>query len=262
MFTKEQIESLEQELENSRIKTREKGNIQLSYIEAHDFITTANRIFGYGQWEYSISSLEVASVEVNQNQNNIISYKAIVHVVVYNENHSQKVCREDVGFGSGIAKSLSDAHESGAKEAVTDALKRAMRSFGNQFGNSLYDKSRNHQMNQQPQGNQSQNQTSYPPNNQQQRTNQPQNYQNQNQPANTQTTPKRNTPNTQSSQKQYQYQNDFSELVNVGLSVVEDGDMLVVVGDGIFEKKNLIRNAGFRWSAQNKVWYMQLRQVA
>ena len=30
------------------------------------------------------------------------------------------------------------------KEAVTDALKRTMRSFGNQFGNSLYDKSRNH----------------------------------------------------------------------------------------------------------------------
>jgi DNA repair and recombination protein RAD52 len=260
MFTKEQIEDLEKELESSRIKTREKGNIQLSYIEAHDFITTANRIFGYGRWEYSILSLEVASVEVNQNQNNIISYKAIVHVVVYNENHSQKVCREDVGFGSGIAKTLADTHESGAKEAVTDALKRAMRSFGNQFGNSLYDKSKNHQMNQQPQNNQSQ--TSYPPNdnNQQQRTNQPQNYQNQ--PANTQTPPKRNTPNIQSSQKPYQYQNDFSELVNVGLSVVEDGDILVVVGDEIFEKKNLIRNAGFRWSAQNKLWYMQLRQTA
>jgi DNA repair and recombination protein RAD52 len=259
MFTKEQIEDLEKELESSRIKTREKGNIQLSYIEAHDFITTANRIFGYGHWEYSISSLEVVSVEVNQNQNNIVSYKALVQVVVYNENHSQKVCREDVGFGSGIAKTLADAHESGAKEAVTDGLKRAMRSFGNQFGNSLYDKSRNHQTTNQPQNNQSQ--MSYPPNNQQQaqRNNQPQNYQNQ--PANTQT-PKRNTPNTQSSQKQYQYQNDFSELVNIGLSVVEDGDMLVVVGDGIFEKKNLIRNAGFRWSAQNKVWYMQLRQAA
>jgi len=261
MFTKEQIESLEQELDSSRIKSREKGNIQLSYIEAHDFITTANRIFGYGRWEYSLSSLEVASEEINQNQNHSISYRAVVKLSIYDENHLQKVCREDVGFGSGIAKTLADAHESGAKEAVTDALKRAMRSFGNQFGNSLYDKSRNHQMNQQPQNNQSQNQTSYPPNNQQQRTNQTQNYQNQNQPVNTQP-PKRNTPNTQSSQKQYQYQNDFSELVNVGLSVVEDGDMLVVVGDGIFDKKNIIRNAGFRWSAQNKVWYMQLRQAA
>jgi DNA repair and recombination protein RAD52 len=33
------------------------------------------------------------------------------------------------------------------KEVVTDALKRAMRSFGNQFGNSLYDKTKNHQAN-------------------------------------------------------------------------------------------------------------------
>ncbi len=257
MFTKEQIESLEQELDSSRIKSREKGNIQLSYLEAYDVIETANLIFGHGNWNYTISNLEVVSHELNQNQNNVLAYKAVVKVVVHSENHSLTVTREDVGFGSGIAKSLSDAHESGAKEAVTDGLKRAMRSFGNQFGNSLYDKSRNHQMNQQPQNNQ--NQSSYPPNNGQQRNNQPQNYQNQ--PANTQIQ-KRNTPNTQSSQKQYQYQNDFSELVNVGLSVVEDGDMLVVVGDGIFEKKNLIRNAGFRWSAQNKVWYMQLRQAA
>ncbi|MCB4748208.1 MAG: RAD52 family DNA repair protein, partial [Sulfurovum sp.] len=45
--------------------------------------------------------------------------------------------REDVGFGTGIAKTLADAHEGGAKEAATDALKRSLRSFGNQFGNSL-----------------------------------------------------------------------------------------------------------------------------
>ncbi|MCB4743914.1 MAG: RAD52 family DNA repair protein [Sulfurovum sp.] len=59
--------------------------------------------------------------------------------------HTEDVSREDVGFGTGIAKTLADAHEGGAKEAATDALKRSLRSFGNQFGNSLYDKSRNHQ---------------------------------------------------------------------------------------------------------------------
>ena len=258
MFTKEQIEDLEKELESSRIKTREKGNIQLSYIEAHDFITTANRIFGYGHWEYSISSLEVVSVEVNQNQNNIISYKAIVHVVVYNENHSQKVCREDVGFGSGIAKTLADAHESGAKEAVTDALKRAMRSFGNQFGNSLYDKSRNHQMNQQPQNNQSQNQTSYPPNNQQQRTNQPQNYQNQ--PANTQP-PKRNTPPQQQAQSNYDPY-EYESLNRIGLEILEDNGFLIVTGDDQFSKKDSIKACGFRFDGASKTWYKALNQAA
>jgi DNA repair and recombination protein RAD52 len=43
---------------------------------------------------------------------------------------------------------LADAHEGGAKEAVTDAIKRTLKSFGNQFGLSLYDKSRQHQNNQ------------------------------------------------------------------------------------------------------------------
>ena len=259
MFTKEQIESLEQELESSRIKTREKGNIQLSYIEAHDFITTANRIFGYGQWEYSISTLEVASEEINQNQNHSISYRAVVKVVVHSENHSLTVTREDVGFGSGIAKSLSDAHESGAKEAVTDGLKRAMRSFGNQFGNSLYDKSRNHQMNQQPQNNQSQNQTSYPPNNGQQRTNQPQNYQNQNQPANTQTPPKRNTPpQRQSHYDPYEYES----LNRIGLEVIEDNGYLIISGDDQFAKKDSIKACGFNWDKNSKIWFKAIHQAA
>ncbi len=63
-------------------------------------------------------------------------------------------------------------------------------------------------------------------------------------------------------QKQYQNQNDFSTLVNAGLQVIDNGDLLVVSGDGIFEKKNIIKNAGFRWDAQNKQWYLPKRQAA
>ena len=72
MFSKEQIETLNQELENSRIKSREKGNISLSYIEGFDVIDTANLIFGYGNWDYAISKLEFISSEMNQNQNHVI----------------------------------------------------------------------------------------------------------------------------------------------------------------------------------------------
>lgn len=63
-------------------------------------------------------------------------------------------------------------------------------------------------------------------------------------------------------QKPYQYQNDFSALINAGLQIVDNGDLLVVTGDGIFDKKNIIKNAGFRWSAQDRVWYMQKRLAA
>jgi DNA repair and recombination protein RAD52 len=57
MFNDKQLQVLNYELDSSRIKTREKGNISLSYIEGHDVIETANRIFGYGNWSYTITKL-------------------------------------------------------------------------------------------------------------------------------------------------------------------------------------------------------------
>lgn len=241
MFNDNQLQMLNSELDSSRIKTREKGNISLSYIEGHSAIETANNVFGFGNWDYAISKLEQVSSEINQNQNNVICYKAVVQVLVHSVDHSQDVSREDVGFGTGVSKSLADAHEGAAKEAVTDALKRALRSFGNQFGNSLYSKDKNH--NQNSNNGNYQNQQNYS----QQSAN---NYQHQ------------QYNQAQNSQQPYQHQNDFSTLINAGLQIIDNGDFLTVGGDGIFEKKDIIKNAGFRWSSQDRVWYMQKRQAA
>ncbi len=52
MFSKEQIETLNQELENSRIKSREKGNVSLSYIEGFDVIHKAYLRCGHDNWSY------------------------------------------------------------------------------------------------------------------------------------------------------------------------------------------------------------------
>ena len=147
MFTKEQLETLNSELESNRVRNRSKGNVTLSYLEGFDILETANSIFGFGNWSYKITTLEQVSQEYNQNENVVLCYKAIVEVKVFNSTHDKFIQREDVGFGTGIAKTLADANENASKEAVTDALKRAMRSFGNQFGNSLYDKTKNHQAN-------------------------------------------------------------------------------------------------------------------
>lgn len=144
MFNDKQTQVLSCDIDATRIKSRVKGNLTLSYLEGFDIIETANRVFGFGNWEYSITKLEKVSQELNQNQNHIICYEAIVKVTVHDLQHSKQVTREDVGFGSGIAKTLADAHENGAKEATTDGIKRALKSFGNNFGLSLYDKSRNH----------------------------------------------------------------------------------------------------------------------
>jgi DNA repair and recombination protein RAD52 len=243
MFSKNQLEVLNQELDNSRIKTREKGNISLSYIEGFDVIDTANLIFGFGNWSYLISSLTQVSQEQNQNQNNVVCYKAVVKLIVKDENHTKSTSRQDIGFGTGVSKTLADSHENAGKEAVTDALKRAMRSFGNQFGNSLYDKTRN-QNSPQMQSNQMQNQN-YQQN---------QNYNQQQQPYQNQikTTP---IPQNQSFD-QYEYQ----PLFNLGLNIVEKNGFLIVIGDDIYSKKDSIKACGFRFDAKSKSWYKQLEQ--
>ena len=238
MFDKKQLDILNQELDSSRIKTREKGNISLSYIEGHDVIETANKVFGFGNWSYSISKLEHVSQEQNQNQNQVICYKAIVQVLVHSENHTLDVSREDVGFGTGVAKTLSDAHEGAAKEAVTDALKRAMRSFGNQFGNSLYDKTKNHQANNESIPSKPQ-QTNY----------------RQSSPTVTNVTTNHNR-NIKQSYDPYEYES----LFKIGLDVISQNGFLIVTGDDIFAKKDSIKACGFRWDGKTKSWYKAIEQ--
>ncbi|MDP3119821.1 MAG: RAD52 family DNA repair protein [Sulfuricurvum sp.] len=220
MFSEKVLQALSYDLDPSRIKTREKGNVSLSYLEGHDIIDTANKIFGYGHWSYSVSTLEHVSQETNEKQNIVVGYKAIVSLTIYDHLHTKHVCREDVGFGTGIAKSLAEAHEGGAKEAVTDALKRCFRSFGNQLGNSLYGgKNRNH--------------SNQPP----AQLEQPQQHQVQN-----------NTPT------------DYASLYKIGLSVIEQGNNLIVTGDDIFSKKDSIKSFGFRWDSRLKQWFKPIEQ--
>jgi len=238
MFNDKQNQVLAYELDSSRIKSRSKGNVSLSYLEGFDVIETANKIFGFGNWSYNISKLEQVSQELNHNQNNIICYKAVINITVHDIQHSKSISREDVGFGTGIAKTLADAHEGGAKEAVTDAIKRTLRSFGNQFGNSLYDKSRQHSTSQ----------------NQQQYAQQPQ----------TQQIPQQ--PQFQQQQPTQQMRNnapqDYASLYNLGLTIMEQGQNLVVVGDDIFSKKDSIKACGFRWDGATKMWYKPIEQQA
>ena len=245
MFNDQQTKALQSELSTDRIKVRDKANIKLSYLEGFDIIDTANNIFGYGNWAYTISSLEQVSQEVNSNQNVVVCYKAIVKVDVYDIDHSTMISRQDVGFGTGVARSLADAHENSAKEAVTDALKRSLRSFGNQFGNSLYDKSKIVAQNNAP--------SNIPnaPANQNAGFGQNQAIPNQ---APSQAMPNQ-APNDQ-------VMGDIQSLRNMGLDVVEQNGFLLVRGNNIFAKKDTIKALGFRWDSKTKQWYKQLSNAA
>jgi DNA repair and recombination protein RAD52 len=301
MFNKNQLASLNQELDSSRIKTREKGNINLSYIEGFDVIDTANLIFGYGNWSYLISKLEQVSQEQNHNQNYVVCYKAVVKLIVKDENHTKSIFRQDVGFGSGVAKTLNDAHENAGKEAVTDALKRAMRSFGNQFGNSLYDKSRNH-ANQESsyQANQNQNYNQKLQNNQQQqqayqnenlnnratnanantnfkgvgnqqqtaRQNQNQSMQQQVQNPNSRNV-NQNPNNQQNNLQKNSFQNnqsfdqyEYQSLYNLGLEIVEQNGFLIIIGENQYAYRDAIKASNFRFDAKSKTWYKPIESAA
>jgi DNA recombination protein Rad52 len=133
MFTDEQYEMLEAKLDTSAVKQRDKSGFKLSYIEGWFAIKEANRIFGFDGWSrQTVYCKEVCRYEYNNKQK--VGYEAKVLITI------DGITREGTGHGSGIAKDLFDAIEGAAKEAETDAMKRALMTFGNPFGLALYDK--------------------------------------------------------------------------------------------------------------------------
>jgi DNA recombination protein Rad52 len=121
-------------LDNRHVKEPAPGKYG-QYIEGWHAIDEANTVFGFGGWSYSVDTL----VKTNQSEKDgkhHTGYAATVTVTV------DGVARQDVGHGQGHAKAEGDAHEGAIKEAVTDALKRALRTFGYRFGLALYDKTK------------------------------------------------------------------------------------------------------------------------
>lgn len=221
MFTDKQNQLLKYNLDGERVKTRKQGNIQLSYLEGYDIIDTANFAFGFGNWGYNITTLEQVSEEINEKQNKVIGYKAVVAVTVYDMHHKSTIIREDVGYGTGIARDYASAHESAGKESVTDGLKRAFRTFGSQFGNALYDKSQKNvdHSNQQP----------------------------------------RQIPQQPQRQEQQEQVNDYGSLKQLGLEVQEQNGVLVVLGQ-TFGKQQTLKDLHFRWDAKQKIWWKELNK--
>ena len=102
-----------------------------------------------------------------------------------------------------------------------------------------YDKSRNHQPQNQNQQNYNQQQTQQLPQKQQQ-------YQQPQQQSTQQ--PQNNAPQ------------DYASLYNLGLTIMEQGQNLIVIGDDIFSKKDSIKACGFRWDGATKMWYKPIQQ--
>jgi hypothetical protein len=143
MFTTDQREALSAPLKQSNVKTRKQGNSNLSYVEGWKVIEEANRIFGFDGWTRKTTFKCVAERERKIGARGDagwgVTYIATVEVVVF-AGDDTLVTRQGVGAGHGIDRDLGQAHESALKEAETDATKRALMTFGYQFGLALYDK--------------------------------------------------------------------------------------------------------------------------
>ena len=135
---------LNKKLDPAAIKPAPQGKFG-DYVDGYHVISEANRIFGNGGWSYEITRLQEAHRATVQLQGKNgpyeqfrCSYLCTVKVTVGD------VFKEGsaVGMGSGKPENMGDVIESAVKEAETDALKRALRTFGNTFGLALYDKSR------------------------------------------------------------------------------------------------------------------------
>lgn len=139
MFTEAQNKALSAPLDPKHVvKPTGSFGPKGDYIEGWHCINELNRIFGFDGWSYTIDMTrdDLREVEKNGKVQWQAAYTCICTLRV------GEVTRQDVGFGSGFAATIGDAIEGATKEAVTDALKRAARTFGNPFGLALYDKTR------------------------------------------------------------------------------------------------------------------------
>ena len=134
-------EELKRKLDPAHVKGRTQGGGQVQYIEGWHAIAEANRIFGFGSWARETLELRLLGEPREVSGKMRVDYMARVRITVFAET-GPSVTRDGCGFGQGIDKDVGQAHESALKEAETDAMKRALMTFGNPFGLALYDKSR------------------------------------------------------------------------------------------------------------------------
>jgi len=130
-FTEDQKALLNQPLHVEHVSERKAfgGSGTLSYIEQH-----ANRIFGYDGWTRETVDLRLLGESKNKNDKDKVAYMATVRITVGD------IIREGSGYGNGVGNDPLDVHELAIKEAESDAMKRALMTFGDQFGLALYDK--------------------------------------------------------------------------------------------------------------------------
>ena len=146
LLSSEQSAALAAPLNRANVQTRSQAGRSLNYLEGWVAIREANRIFGFDGWQRETIELRCVAesqrpIGRDQKPGWGVTYIARVRIRLGSQaNGAPSLVREGSGAGHGIDVDLGLAHESALKEAETDAMKRALMTFGNSFGLALYDK--------------------------------------------------------------------------------------------------------------------------
>ncbi|KAI9696999.1 MAG: DNA repair protein rad52 [Candelina mexicana] len=110
---------------------------KVHYLAAEKCINLANEVFGFNGWSSAIQQVQIDFVDESQATGKItLGLSVIVRVSL-----RDGTFHEDIGYGHiENCKGKAAAFEKAKKEGTTDALKRALRNFGNVLGNCIYDK--------------------------------------------------------------------------------------------------------------------------
>ncbi|KAF2690754.1 hypothetical protein K458DRAFT_398746 [Lentithecium fluviatile CBS 122367] len=113
------------------------GGGRVAYLEGNKAIALANEVFGFNGWSSSLGQVQIDYVDENtQNGKVSLGLSIVVRITLKDGTY-----HEDIGYGSiENGKGKAASFEKAKKEAATDGLKRALRTFGNVLGNCLYDK--------------------------------------------------------------------------------------------------------------------------
>jgi len=113
------------------------GGKKFSYVTGDGVIRAMNAIFGHGGWSTQITMERNILSEKDEKGRWCVGYLARVKVSLLRGPHGG-ASHEDCGSGEGIDSNKVKAHERALKSAITDAMKRAARHFGERLGNALY----------------------------------------------------------------------------------------------------------------------------
>ena len=107
---------------------------EFSYMEFWRVVERSNQILGFDGWSSTIVDMNQEYMETRDGRTSC-GYTVVVRVTL-----KCGTFHEDVGFGSMEKQTdRGKAIENAKKEAVSDATKRALKSFGHALGLSIYD---------------------------------------------------------------------------------------------------------------------------